>query len=485
MLFRKLIEALPEGELLALHGEGHSGNLEISSVSSDTRSLGRGGVFVCLRGVHEDGHGYIREAALIASALVVERPDALPFDCPLPYAVVKSTRRALAYLCAALAGNPQKELTILGVTGTNGKSSTVQMLDCIFRDAGYRTAVIGTISLAEGGSTMTTPDPEVLYPMLRRFADRGVSHVFMEVSSHALALDKSLPIVFEVGIFTNLTVDHMDFHGSMDAYRAAKERLFSRCRYALYNLDDPTGALFYGRSPCKAYSCSAVGDADFAASSVQCTAEGVTYRLNDVEIACAVPGSFTVYNSMEALAAASLCGISLARGADALASLEGVRGRMERLPLPAGSDIDVIIDYAHTPDALEKLLRSVRQFAGGRSITLLFGCGGDRDRGKRRVMGSIATRLADFVILTADNSRSESTAEILRDIMKGIDREKPHVTILSRESAIRYAIHTARPGEIILIAGKGHEEYEITAEGKHRFSERDIALRAARERLAF
>ncbi|MBQ4574929.1 MAG: UDP-N-acetylmuramoyl-L-alanyl-D-glutamate--2,6-diaminopimelate ligase [Clostridia bacterium] len=478
--FRKLIASLPEGDVIAIRGDA-----EIDSVSGDTRRLRQGGVFVCLRGLHEDGHERIAEASELASAIVAEREDALTGDCGLPYAIVKNTRRALAYLAAALAGNPQKDLSLIAVTGTNGKTSTVQMLDCIFRGAGYRSAVIGTIAMAEMGGTMTTPDPEELYPMLHRFAEDGITHVFMEASSHALALDKLAPVTFEVGIFTNLTPDHMDFHGSMEAYRAAKEKLFLQCRCGLFNLDDPTGEIFHMNVPCRAYGYSAERDADFYASSVDCRAEGISYMLNGADVTCRIPGSFTVYNTMAAIGAAVLCGVPLERAVGAIASLEGVKGRMERLKLPDGSDIDVIIDYAHTPDALEKLLRSVREFAVGRHITLIFGCGGDRDSSKRRIMGSIATRLADFVIVTADNSRSEPTTEILRGIMKGIDREKPHAVIISRESAIRYALHTSRPGEIILIAGKGHEEYEINATGKHRFSEREIVICAAKERLAF
>ncbi len=480
MNLRKLLACLPEENVVTIRGDA-----EITSVSGDTRRLQEGGAFVCLRGLHEDGHDRIPEAASLASAIIAERDDGTLDLCGLPYAIVKSTRRALAYFAAALAGDPQKELTILGVTGTNGKTSTVQMLDAIFRGAGYQTAVIGTIAMAETGGTMTTPDPEELYPMLRRFADAGVTHVFMEASSHALALDKLAPILFRGGIFTNLTSDHMDFHQTTEAYRAAKEKLFSQCECGIYNLDDPTGEMFHMNAPCKAYGYSAEREADFSAAEISCSAEGIAYRLNGTTVTCRIPGSFTVYNTMAAIAAAVVCGIPLAAAAASIASFAGVKGRMERLQLPCGSDIDVIIDYAHTPDALEKLLRSAREFAKGRRITLIFGCGGDRDPSKRRIMGSIATRLADLTVVTSDNSRSEPTFHILRDILKGIDREKPYVVIPSREAAIKYAIHTARPGEMILIAGKGHEEYEINATGKHPFSEREIVIRAAHERLAF
>ena len=401
---------------------------------------------------------------------------------------------ASARLFSVFQGEPQKKMKMIGVTGTNGKTSICRLIYEILTGSGRKCALIGTmgclvsgkridIKSADPRANMTTPDPEELYKILRVAKEEGAEFAVMEVTSHALALGKVEPIVFDTAVFTNLSEDHLDFHGDMESYFAAKEALFSQSRQAVINYDDRYGRLLAERIDIPTRLCSAEGrEKDVAAEDIHLLGErGIEYKLTSRDLRLRVrsplPGGFNVMNTMQAAIVAHSLGASAADIKDTLAHFGGAMGRLERLKLEERCDFSVFIDYAHTPDALENLLRTARGFAKvGQRIVLLFGCGGDRDRQKRPIMGRIATEMADHVIITGDNSRSERTGDIISEIISGIERESaaPFIVIENRKDAIEYAVKNARRGDIILLAGKGHEEYEIDGNGKRPFSEREL-----------
>ncbi|MBE6552813.1 MAG: UDP-N-acetylmuramoyl-L-alanyl-D-glutamate--2,6-diaminopimelate ligase [Ruminococcaceae bacterium] len=474
-------------------------DLTIDSIESDSRYVQAGALFVCIRGLHTDGHTYIADACAAGAVCILAEADALiGEETKIPILRVLNTRRAISYLYHAWYGFPTKHLKMIGVTGTNGKTSVTHMLRAILEASFYRCGLIGTVGCESAGrhldarghnpaANMTTPDPETLYRLLSQMVDDGVEYVLMEVTSHALALEKLAPIRFEAAIFTNLTPEHLDFHGTMTAYAEAKSALFSASKLSVLNFDSPYSAYMREKATGRVITCSQFRFADYRAEGVRADESGVEYRLRsdraDMRIQCSIPGGFSVINSMQAACCALELGISAPRVQDALASLIGVRGRMERVKLGFDADFTVLIDYAHTPDALENLLRTAAELRDPRGRTvLLFGCGGDRDKGKRPMMGKIASSNADFVIVTSDNSRSEDPQQIIDEICAGMDTRENSVVIVDRADAIRYAIRNARPGDLILLAGKGHEEYEITREGRCAFSEKKLVREAFAER---
>lgn len=481
-------------------------DVDISGIETDSRKVGSGVLFVCIEGIRTDGHAYLADAAKKGAAAILvdeKRQGEIPKG-DLADAVVlaaPSPRRALAFLCDAWYGYPSRRLIFVGVTGTNGKTSVARMIRTILLCAGKPAGLIGTVGcatskrelLSDGAGNMTTPEPKEFYRMLAEMVSDGDRYVVTEVSSHALIQERVAPLRFAVAVFTNLTPEHLDFHKTMDAYADAKAKLFACADAAVLNLDSPFAEAMRQASAGKTVGCSEqTAAADFSIGEIQCAHDGVRYRLRygrfRRKISCPVPGSFTVMNSAQAIAAAKLLGVRVGKSAKILRSFDGVAGRMERIE-KEGADVTVIIDYAHTPDALEKLLRTVRAFRKAPSrILLLFGCGGDRDREKRPLMGRVADRLADVLILTSDNSRSEDPLAILQDVRAGISEERlasdAVAVIPDREIAIRYAVASAESGDILLLAGKGHEEYEIDGNGKHPFSERKIVLDALDERMS-
>ncbi len=464
-------------------------NIEISGVVTDSRKAYGGCIFVCVAGHNNDGHDYIDEAIKHGAVVIVA--EQVRDGCVGGAAILKidNTRLVAARLYNAWYKKPSDRLKIVGITGTNGKTSVSYMLESIFMEAGVPCAVIGTLGCRINGietelcrTGLTTPDSSELYPFLAHLADEGIAYVFMEVSSHSLALSRVEGIEFEYGVFTNLTRDHLDFHGNMESYFEAKARLFEHCRGKIINVDDSWGALL-----CRRYkdgiSCSK-RHGDSVAFLPKCDIDGIEYTLcfenESHRIKSPVLGDFAVTNSLLAATLALDAKIASKDVIGGLSRFFGVEGRMERIYTERG--FDVIIDYAHTPDALERLLTSLHGLRReGTRIILTFGCGGERDRGKRKQMANIASRLADFVIVTSDNPRGESPDGIIRDVMKGIDKEKPYAKIESREAAINYAVEIAREGDLLVFAGKGHEKYQITAEGKRYFNEREI-LRSALEK---
>ncbi|MBR3894927.1 MAG: UDP-N-acetylmuramoyl-L-alanyl-D-glutamate--2,6-diaminopimelate ligase [Clostridia bacterium] len=477
-----------------------SEELEIASVEMDSRRVQAGSAFVCIRGLHTDGHAYIKDAiAAGAVCIIAEKGANASVREPILCLEVPDTRRALSVLCHAQYGYPSKKLKLIGVTGTNGKTSVTHILRAMLEASLCKCGLIGTVGCESAGrhlesgtldptANMTTPDPPVLYRMLAQMVEDGVEYVLMEVTSHALALGKLEPLSFEAAIFTNLTPEHLDFHKTMEAYADAKSELFQKSRLSVINVDSPYAARMRASAVGRVITCGTRGTGDYVAENVEiCADGGVSYDLKSgnasIHLHCPVPGGFHVMNSMQAAIVAHELGFGMRAIKGVLNTLSGVRGRMERVRLGPGADFTVLIDYAHTPDALENLLRTAAQLRRreGRLI-LLFGCGGDRDRGKRPVMGRIASLGADYVILTSDNSRGERPEDIIEEILVGIDKEKPYTVIVDRRDAIFHAIAEARKDDIVLLAGKGHEEYEIDREGRRPFSEREIVSAAFTEK---
>ncbi len=468
--------------------------VEIDEITCNAYAVRRNALYVCLKESRDECIALLDQACENgASAAIVGEIDVATSDFPIPIFKVKNPRVTYAYLWSRHEGKPERRVRIIGVTGTNGKTSTAKMLTEIFSEGGYKTAYIGTLGCSlcnksyhapcdadeDRLSTMTTPDPDLLYPILRQMADDGAEYVVMEVSSHALALEKVAPISFLAGIFTNLTPEHLDFHKSMDAYLEAKSRLFSTSQIGILNADDAAASVLAPLCKYKSYLCGAVNAAEIAATEIKIeNADGVSYILLDREtelpIFVPIPGSFTVYNSLLAAVCALKLGICPSVVQAALTRVSGITGRMERIT-DKSAPFSILIDYAHTPHALLSLLKEARRFRnpGGR-ILLLFGCGGDRDKSKRARMGRIAEEYADLIYVTSDNSRSEDPAAIVKDILEGISDKSKCRVVLSRYEAIRQAIGELSENDILLLVGKGHESYEIDKNGMHRFDERKI-----------
>jgi UDP-N-acetylmuramoyl-L-alanyl-D-glutamate--2,6-diaminopimelate ligase len=448
-----------------------------------------------------DGHRFLSEASAKGAIVAVTDED---YNGDFPTGMIRlavaDPRRCLADLLNCFWGDPSRKMTLIGVTGTNGKTTVTHMLRHFLETCLFRCGIIGTVGYGIEGLTpqrasdplanMTTPDPEELYPMLAQMAWEGVEYVLIEITSHPLALRKTDPLRFRAAVFTNLTPEHLDFHKTMEAYAKAKARLLDQTDLAIVNWDCSALQGMTQAYTGKIITCSPTGGAaDYRAlcendfTQTECAYRLISKR-GSMSMRCPIPGRFTVENSLLASACALELGIRPNCVRDALGTLNGVKGRLERIYPGAGANFTVYVDYAHTPDALEKLLKTVREFRRpDQRIVLLFGCGGERDRGKRPVMGGLAERLADYVILTSDNSRGEDPAGILRDILAGMTSMEHCTVIPDRAHAIRHAIRQAKTGDILLLAGKGHEEYEITREGRLPFSERDLVRSAFLERL--
>ena len=439
-------------------------NTDVHEVQYDSRNVGSGDLFVAVTGVATDGHKYIPMAREKGAVCVL--CEKVPED-GAPFVRVADTRRALAVVGANRFDHPAKELTMVGVTGTSGKTTSTYLIKSILEQkAGAKVGLVGTIQNMIGDQVLhterTTPESFELHRLFRQMSDAGCTHVVMEVSSHALVLDRVYGIRFAVGIFTNLSQDHLDFHHTMEAYCDAKAILFDRCDVAIYNADDPWHERMLAHCPCRTFSYSAKGEADLSAKNIQLHAGSVDYDAEaDTEWAhvhVGIPAIFTVYNTLDAISACWNLGVPIAECADALAKNHGVKGRMEIIPTP-GKSFTILNDYAHKPDALENVLTSVRGFAKGRTV-VVFGCGGDRDRTKRPVMGEIAARLADFSVVTSDNPRTEEPMAIIRDILEGMKGCTAYAVEPDRVKAIHYAMDHAQPGDVIVLAGKGHEDYQ-------------------------
>lgn len=449
------------------------GELEITGISTNTKTLKPGELFVALRGYQTDGHKYIPQARQKGAAAILgeEGEGVLP---------VPDSRAALAIIAANWYGHPARELTMIGVTGTNGKTTTTILLWGLLTAVLHtKVGLIGTNENRIGDQIIstqrTTPDILEFQGLLRQMADAGCTHVVMEVSSHALCLNRVDGVRFAVGAFTNLTQDHLDFHKTMEAYRQAKGRLFTQSDVAVINADDPAGRTYLREVKCPVLTYGK-GETGMAAKDVKLLEDRVEFTAvtggESVSVQLGIPGEFSVYNALCALAVARVLGIPLVQAAAALAQAHGVKGRMEVVPtLGEGT---VVIDYAHTPDALENALTALRGNTRGRLICL-FGCGGDRDRTKRPVMGGIAQRLSDLQVVTSDNPRSEEPQAIIDDILAGMTGNgTSRLVEPDRPTAIAKALAMLREGDVLLLAGKGHETYQEVKGEKRHMDEREI-----------
>lgn len=473
MKLRELLAEVPIQEATAsLDGD-------IQDICFDSRRVRPGDLFVAVEGLKSDGHRFIQGAMEKGAAAVLcqHRPEG-----DVPYVLTPDSRKALALASAAFFGHPADKLQMIGVTGTNGKTTSTILIKHILEDClNAKVGLVGTISNWIGDRELpaerTTPESYDLQKLLSQMVSAGCQYAVMEVSSHALALDRVEGIHFQAGLFTNLTQDHLDFYGTMERYAEAKARLFSQCGAGAVNLDDPWASFITRQAKCPVlgYSAENRTGAALAAENVSLFAGGVSFTARRGEeripVSLNIPGRFSVSNALTAISAGLLLGIPLADCAAALGRSQGVKGRVELVPTP--TDFTVVIDYAHTPDALEKVLKTMREVSDGR-LVVLFGCGGDRDVTKRPIMGRIAAENADFSIVTSDNPRSEDPEKIIGDILAGMPAEAPRQVICSRPEAIGWAISHHQPGDVIVLAGKGHETYqEINGEKRH-MDEREI-----------
>ncbi|MBO5298608.1 MAG: UDP-N-acetylmuramoyl-L-alanyl-D-glutamate--2,6-diaminopimelate ligase [Clostridia bacterium] len=454
-------------------------NIEISDVTSNLSSVRPGSVFVAVKGRNFDGHTVISKAVERGALCVVCQDDTVTDVCTVK---VKDSRKALSVLCSNLNGRPSEKLTIIGITGTNGKTTTCHMLHRILSENGIRCGVIGTVEsfrendrgvVVKEQTGFTTPGPEILQPLFRKMYESGCTHVVMEVSSQALDQERVFGMDFSLGIFTNLSVDHLDYHGDMLSYKDAKLKLFYQSKNRLANADSDYSAPFV--SMAKTYSV--YGSSDFYAENVCVTVNGCSYDLfcdgKKYPVSLSVTGLFNVYNSLAAISSAIMLGIDAKKAADSVKKFDGVCGRMEKIAVNA--PFSVYIDFAHTPDGLLNLLISLRSFVKGKMI-LVFGCGGDRDRSKRPEMGRIAVGYADHVVITSDNPRSEDPKKIIEDIISGIPESNNYTVECDRKDAIKYALSIAKKDDAVILAGKGHEPYQEIKGVKYPFDEREIVI---------
>lgn len=457
--------------------------IEITGVTCDSRAVEEGFLFVCIKGALSDGHTYAKSANEKGAAVIVAEEDTgLPNQI-----IVENTHAAYADICAKWFGSPADSLKLIGVTGTNGKTSVTYILKKILESFGEKVGLIGTVQnmicdeVYEAKNT--TPNAYELNSLFAQMKEKGCTYAVMEVSSHALDQCRVYNLNFEVAMFTNLTQDHLDYHKTMENYLEAKKKLFKMCKIAVINSDDEYAKQIIEGLDCKVVTYSTGNDSTNSAKAIQYKPDGVNFEfVSDTDI-CHIKvntgGKFSVYNTMCAISCAVELGFPLKQTAKAIAELKGVKGRAE--VVPTNRDFTVIIDYAHTPDGLKNILTTFRECRKNR-LTVVFGCGGDRDKTKRPIMGSIAARYADNVIVTSDNPRSEEPKAIIDDILVGMDgTPTPYKVIENRVEAIKYAVATAQKDDIIVLAGKGHETYQILNSGTIHLDEREVVAEALSE----
>lgn len=477
--------------LIHAHVAG-DGNPDITGLTVDSREATPGSLFFCIKGYETDGHRFARQAEENGSAAMVAET---PIEVGVPVIYVNDSRRALAMVADHFYGHPSHSLHLVGVTGTNGKTTVTCLIQAIQNAAGLPTGRIGTLGMQFGQLSVpvvnTTPEAHLIHETLSRMKQAGAESVVMETASNALYDGRVRGCDFNVAIFTNLTEDHLDLHGTMKDYMYAKSLLFSQLgnRYggseglkaAVLNADDAASDVYRHMTAAHIVTYGIEHDSDFRARTIRIRPTGTTFTLvaEDAEypVSMKLIGKFSVYNVLAALAACRLKGFELRQMIATVEQIKGIPGRFETVD--AGQDFAVIVDFSHTPDSLEKALTTIREFAPRRVISVV-GCGGDRDRGKRPLMAKIAVDLSDLAILTSDNPRTEDPEAILRDMEKGVEG-RPFVTIVDRRDAIRCAVRRARKDDIILIAGKGHETYQIIGRTKHHFDDREEARSAIRE----
>lgn len=475
----RLSHILKNEEILSLQKPA---DREIGKPCTDSRKIRERDVFFCEDGFHESGFAYaVRAAEQGASCIVTHRGGARRIGTmPIPVFEVENVRKAYALAWSRYENCPENDLCLLAVTGTNGKTSVSSFLHALLQASRHPAGLIGTVAYSNGKTAVpsdyTTPPPDVLYPLLSDIKKSGCRYAVMEASSHAIAQSRLHGLSFETAVFTGLSRDHLDYHKTWEAYRDTKASLFRSAKNAVINIDDASAGHIAFAAAGDVYYFGQKPEADFCIKDPLCRADGIRYTLHtdgkDLPISIPLVGNFHIYNTAAAIASAYLAGIPQDTLIEAAAALKAPTGRLEKLQ--TDTDFSVYIDYAHTPDALVKALLSLRPFT--KKLTVLFGAGGERDKGKRPEMGAAAEAFADFVIVTSDNPRNESPSAILDDIERGMKR-KNRIRIEDRAEAIAYALANAEAGEIILLAGKGHENYTAVGNEKTAFSERDVVYR--------
>ena len=460
---------------------------EVAYITNDHRKVRQNYIFVAIKGQNRNGADYI-SLALEKGAVAIVTQEKDSCDGKIPYILVDNVRSTIAKMWSNYYDNPAKDITTVAITGTNGKTSSAYFLYSILQSSKIPCGLISTIeclangekiyrtnecSVSDINSAMTTPDPESLYSIYGAMRNRGVKIVVMEASSHALEQNRLDGIEIEIGAFTNLTSEHMDYHKNIDDYFNAKEKLMKKSKLCVINADDEYGKLLAEKYSYKSVTFSLNNFADFYANECKVNLEGCRYSLNhknqSIRITTKTLGNFNIYNSMLAASCAKLLGIDNKYIKQGIEEINQIKGRLERY-----KNKNIYIDYAHTPDAMRKVIMLFKEIEPQKKLTVLFGCGGERDREKRSEMGNLSTTLADFTVITSDNSRGEDPKEIIADILKGVLPNRKYTVIVNREEAIKYIAKKLKKDEILLLLGKGHEAYEITSSGKKHFDEREV-----------
>ena len=459
---------------------------EILGISYESRKTEKGDLFVAIRGFETDGHRFIPKAIEKKAAVILCET---PPEQEVPFIRVRDSRRALAVCSSVFYGNPSARMRMIGITGTSGKTSVSMLLKHVLEETrGAKVGLIGTTGIWIGQeaipSEFTTPESLELHQLFHRMAEENCSHVVMEVSSHALELSRVAGIEFDTAVYMNLSQDHLDFHGTMENYAAAKKKIFSQCKSAWVNADDSWTPYMTENVTCPVHSFGTRSNAELRAEKIRLYPNRVGFDtvlgVETVQTQLNIPGAFSVSNALAVIAAAYSEGIPTSESAKALATAHGVKGRLESVP--TDGNYHILIDYSHKPDALEKVLRTLREATPGRLICV-FGCGGDRDHLKRPLMGKIAAELSDLVILTSDNPRTENPESIIDEIEPGLaGTTTPWIRICDRVEAIHRAIDLAGEGDVILLAGKGHEDYQIVGHTKRHMDEREIVADYLKQR---
>ena len=478
---KELLAALPSKKIFGQTG------LDIGKIEYDSRKINPGDLFVAIPGFKDDGHKYINSASENGAIGVVAQRDG-DYSVKVKI-IVPDTRKALALLTCKFFDSPSEKLKVVGITGTNGKTTITYLVKSILEKAGKEVGLVGTIAYFIGQeklvATNTTPESLDLQQMFSQMLERGTDAVVMEVSSHALALKRVIGVNFDVAVFTNLNREHLDFHHTLSAYKESKGLLFemlSDKSYAVINSDDPNWRYFYDRAKANRFTYSLHDEgADFYAKSISCDLESSQIDLvtphGEVKINLKLLGESNIYNALASAVVGVALKVNLETIKSGLESVEGIAGRMEKIL--AGQDFNILIDYAHTPYALERLLKTVRRVTEG-DLFVLFGCGGDRDQGKRPQMGKVASLLADRVFLTEDNPRGEDPEKIIDQIMQGVKNKEKVEIIIDRKEGIRKVLNMAKRGDSLVLAGKGHENYQIKKERKIHFSDKETVLELLR-----
>ena len=478
----KLAELLRDVEVKQIIGSEH---LNISGIAFNSREVRAGNIFVCISGFKTDGHDYAADAIERGAIAVLAERDLS--ELGVTCIICDNTRLALARAAATFYNYPDKKFKLIGVTGTNGKTTATYLIKSVLESLGKKVGLIGTNQNMIGTEVIpskhTTPDSLELMQLFSLMAEKGAEYVVMEVSSHSLSLDRVTACTFDVAAFTNITQDHLDFHGTMERYLEAKGILYTISKSGVVNCDDDGAEYLLKNSKCeKMLTYGIDNECDLRAKNVELSERGVSFDVEfegeNYPVALGIPGKFSVYNALTALGSLAAAGIPIQDAVSGLSSARGVKGRVE--VVETGRDFSVIIDYAHTPDGLYNVIKTIRGFCKGRIITL-FGCGGDRDATKRPKMGKIAAALSDYCVVTSDNPRTEDPVKIIEQVVEGVkETDCDYTVVINRFEAIEYALDFAKPGDIVLLAGKGHETYQILADRTIDFDEREIVKKLLR-----